>query len=110
MSATISLASAAAPRSPLAPGTWSINPCASSPTTSIPKTMPLDKISSYVSLVKCLCFLTAYGYFKYCHKFFNREFHDNDIVFVAWRLGFSPEEINLDTYQKDVYQDHKARI
>ena len=57
-----------------------------------------------------VCFLTTYGYFKYCHKFFNRQFHDSDIAFVAKRLGFPPETISLDSYQKDVYQDHKARI
>src|SRR5919106_997755 len=57
-----------------------------------------------------VCFLTAYGYFRCCNKFFNRQFHDNDIAFVAKRLGFSPQVIDLAAYQKDVYQDHKSRI
>jgi len=57
-----------------------------------------------------VCFLTAYGYFTYAKKFFNRQFHGNDIVFVAKKLGFPPEAVSLAAYQKDVYQDHKARI
>jgi Domain of unknown function (DUF4158) len=57
-----------------------------------------------------VCFLTAYGYFRYANKFFNRQLHDKDITFVARKLGFPLEAVNLDAYQKDVYQDHKTWI
>jgi hypothetical protein len=57
-----------------------------------------------------VCFLTAYGYFRCCNKFFSRQFHDNDLAFVAKQLGSSPQAIDLAVYQKDVYQDHKSRI
>src|SRR4051794_36961687 len=57
-----------------------------------------------------VCFLTTYGYFRGCNKFFNRQFHAQDIAYVAKRLGFSPAAIDLAWYQKDVYQDHKTRI
>src|SRR3954462_2667636 len=57
-----------------------------------------------------VCFLTTYGYFRGCNKFFNRQFHAQDIAYVAKRLGFSLAAINLAWYQKDVYQDHKTRI
>jgi TnpA family transposase len=55
-------------------------------------------------------FLTAYGYFRCCNKFFNRQFQSQDLAYVAKRLGFSPEVIDLAWYQKDVYRNHRARI
>jgi hypothetical protein len=57
-----------------------------------------------------VCFLTTYGYFRSCNKFFNRQFHAQDIAYVARQLGFSPDVIDLAWYQKRVYQNHKARI
>src|ERR1700761_2946058 len=57
-----------------------------------------------------VCFLTTYGYFKVTNKFFNRQFHEKDIAFVASKLRVPLEAIDLGSYKKDTYQDHKTKI
>ena len=45
-----------------------------------------------------VCFMVAYGYFRCSNKFFNRQFHDKDIAFVARKLALPLEAIHPEAY------------
>ena len=55
-----------------------------------------------------VCFLVAAGYFKARYKFFPRQFHPNDIVYVARQIGVDPVQIRIDAYSKESCARHHA--
>jgi len=57
-----------------------------------------------------VCFLTVYGYFKVTNKFFNRQFHQKDLDYVAHQLSLSPDDIHVPQYQERLYRVHKTKI
>jgi uncharacterized protein DUF4158 len=57
-----------------------------------------------------VCFLTAYGYFRYFNKFFNRQFHPKDIDFVTRKLSLPSKSVDVSFYQERLYRDHKTKI
>jgi TnpA family transposase len=57
-----------------------------------------------------VCFLVAAGYFKAAHKFFPRQFHPNDIAYVAQQIGVDPVEVRIDAYSKESYARHQREI
>ncbi len=57
-----------------------------------------------------VCFLVAAGYFKARHRFFARQFHQNDIEFVAKQIGINIDEVQLKTYSRVTYLRHQSLI
>lgn len=56
-------------------------------------------------------FILQLGYFKANGKFFTaQQFRTPDIEYVADLLGFSPEEINIMSYQNKALQIHRSKI
>jgi len=55
-------------------------------------------------------FLLLYGYFKATNKFFNKGFHQNDIEFIALKLGISLEELGKAEYKRRTYLNHRETI
>lgn len=57
-----------------------------------------------------VCFLVMAGYFKARHQFFARQFHFNDLEFVAKQIGVNVNEVKLESYSRMTYMRHKALI
>ena len=57
-----------------------------------------------------VCFLAIYGYFKASNKFYNKQFHVNDLEYIARRQNVPENSIAISEYQTRVYHEHKARI
>ena len=57
-----------------------------------------------------VCFLVAVGYFKARYKFFPRQFHPHDIVYVARQIGVDPLQIRVDAYSKESRARHQRVI
>src|SRR5271166_1316024 len=53
--------------------------------------------------------LVTYGYFKATHKFYNKQVHQKDVMYVAEYFHFA-EEIHTKTYNIRTYSDHKKII
>ncbi len=56
-----------------------------------------------------LFFLVTYGYFKATHKFYNKQLHTKDVMYIAEYLHFA-EKIDTKTYKTRTYSDHKKII
>ena len=50
------------------------------------------------------------GYFKACHKFFNRTFRPADIAYVARQLSVNPSEVCVEHYSKETFARHQRLI
>ena len=76
-------------------------------------TLPLT-LQKYVDELKTathkVCFLVIAGYFKARHQFFARQFHTNDIEFVAKQMDVDVNEVQLENYNRTTYLRHKALI
>ena len=57
-----------------------------------------------------VCFVVAAGYFRARRKFFARQFRVTDVEFVAARLGFSVDAIDLDDYDRATFMRHQQLI
>ena len=55
-------------------------------------------------------FLVMYGYFKATNKFYNRKFHQKDIVYVAEKVGVPIEECSAGKYKSRTYLNHRELI
>lgn len=57
-----------------------------------------------------VCFLLMAGYFKARRKFFNRQFLQKDIEYVARQIGLDPANVNVDAFGKETYARHQRLI
>ena len=57
-----------------------------------------------------VCFLLAAGYFKARRKFFNRQCHAADVVFVAGQLAVELQSVDVAEYHKETYTRHQRLI
>lgn len=76
-------------------------------------TLPLtlqESVSDLKTPTNRVCFLVTTGYFKARHRFFARQFHLNDLEFVAKQIGVNVNEIQLENYGRATYLRHKALI
>ena len=55
-------------------------------------------------------FLVMYGYFKATNKFYNRKFHQKDIVYVAEKVGVPIEECSAGGYKSRTYLNHRELV
>ena len=74
-----------------------------------------DGLASIISKLRSpanqVFFVLRLGYFKATGKFFAAEFHDADVEYVARKLGFIPELIDLDSYDdKATSNRHRKAI
>src|ERR1017187_7394833 len=69
-----------------------------------------DAMESMRTPTNKVCFIVMAGYFKARRKFFARQFHQEDIEFVAVQTGISPSEVLLNTYSKVTYLRHQHLI
>jgi hypothetical protein len=65
--------------------------------------------ASLEALLATLCtpinqvgFVVALGYFGATKRFFARPFHQVDVDYVTWQLGYLPRLVTLDSYAKAV--------
>jgi len=47
-----------------------------------------------------LCLVLTVGYFRATKRFFAPPFHPTDVVYVAKKLGYAPEQIDLEVYDE----------
>jgi hypothetical protein len=47
-----------------------------------------------------LCLVLTMGYFRATKRFFAPPFHQTDVAYVAKKLGYAPEQIDLDAYDE----------
>ncbi len=76
-------------------------------------TLPMMLIESMETLrtpTNKVCFLLTAGYFKARHRFFARQFHQADIVFVARQIGIQPDDVDTSAYSKVTYLRHQHVI
>jgi TnpA family transposase len=76
-------------------------------------TLPMMLIESMETLrtpTNKVCFLVTAGYFKARHRFFARQFHQADIVFVARQIGIQPDDVDTSAYSKVTYLRHQHVI
>jgi TnpA family transposase len=57
-----------------------------------------------------ICFVLTLGYFKATKRFFARQFHQADAVYVAKQLGFLPGVFNLSLYDEATARRHRKSI
>jgi len=57
-----------------------------------------------------VCFLVAAGYFKARRRFFSRQFHLEDLEYIARQIGENPAEILAETYSKFACSRHQSII
>ena len=57
-----------------------------------------------------VCFVVTAGYFKARHRFFVRQFHPTDIVYVARQLGVQVDDVDTSVYDKATYLRHQCLI
>ena len=68
-------------------------------------------MKTYRTPTNQVCFLVMFGYFKATKRFFfAKKFHQRDIIFVAKRIGVSPNQVKIDSYDKTTYQRHKKIV
>lgn len=69
-----------------------------------------DSMDSLRTPINKVCFLVTAGYFKARHKFFAKQFHQNDIEYVARQIGLNSDELCIDDYSKGTYARHQQLI
>jgi hypothetical protein len=69
-----------------------------------------DAMETMRTATNKVCFIVTAGYFKARRKFFARQFHLEDIEFVAKQIGVNPNEIMLKGYSKVTYLRHQRLI
>ena len=52
------------------------------------------------SLTNRVCLVLTVGYFRAINRFFAPPFHLTDVAYVARKLGYVPEQIDLDVYDE----------
>jgi len=57
-----------------------------------------------------VCFVVTAGYFKARHRFFARQFHQTDIVYVASQIGVQINDVDTSAYDKATYLRHQRVI
>ena len=57
-----------------------------------------------------VCFVVTLGYFKATKRFFGRHFRDEDVDYVARKLGFLSELIDTDSYDEATYRRHQKLV
>lgn len=76
-------------------------------------TLPLtlqESVGDLKTPTNQVCFLVTAGYFKARHRFFARQFHLNDIEFVAKQMGVHVNDVQVENYGRATYLRHKALI
>jgi len=56
------------------------------------------------------CFLLMLGYFKATKRFYRTQFHDDDLQFVARRLGYFPETVQICSLDEATYRRYRKEI
>ena len=67
----------------------------------------LDSLRTPVNTVG---FMLSLGYFRAAKRFFGRQFHQQDVEYVTRKLGYLPELIDLECYEKSVHSRHRKLI
>jgi len=57
-----------------------------------------------------VCFVLSVGYFRAAKRFFSRQFREADVRFVAARLGYIPEVVGVEEYEKSRFTRHRNQI
>ena len=76
---------------------------------SLPTTLN-DSAEELRTSTNKVCFLVLAGYFKARRKFFNRQFSQADIEFVADQFGFRANAVHLKAYSKETHARHQRAI
>jgi len=64
-------------------------------------------LSTFRTPTNQLCFVLTLGYFKATHRFFARQFHDSDAIYVARQLGGLPGMVDLRAYEDTTARRHR---
>jgi TnpA family transposase len=73
--------------------------------------MSLSKIlESLESSTNQVCFLLACGYFRATKRFFTVDPHEEDLRYVCGKLGFSTDEISLNSYHRATAMRNRRKI
>ena len=67
-------------------------------------------LSTFRTPTNQLCFVLTLGYFKATNRFFARQFHDPDAVYVARQLGVLPGMFDLRAYEDTTARRHRQII
>ena len=67
-------------------------------------------LSTFRTPTNQLCFVLTLGYFKATNRFFARQFHDPDAIYVARQLGVLPGMFDLRAYEDTTARRHRQII
>lgn len=67
-------------------------------------------VGSLKSETNQVCFIISLGYFRATKRFYAHHFRDADVRFVATRLGYFPEMVAVDEYDKSTATRHRKLI
>ncbi len=67
-------------------------------------------LSTFRTPTNQLCFVLTLGYFRATQRFFARQFHDPDAIYVARQLGVLPGMFDLRAYEDPTARRHRQII
>ncbi len=67
-------------------------------------------LSTFRTPTNQLCFVLTLGYFKATNRFFARQFHDPDAIYVARQLGVLPGMFDFRAYEDTTARRHRQII